>query len=338
MPMQVFNSINNYICLTAITLILTLGAQNHCIAASEQNKQIRVIPHYDVQVYDQQIQTIYTTTLHNDKDLTSRINKVSQYFLGKPYLLYPLGEGPTAEFDKAPLYRTDGFDCQTYVETVLALANATNTEEFKRYINMIRYQHPKKITFLSRNHFTDLDWNTVNQRHGLIKDVTTDLGVTTQIAQAMIDKPAWLEKLSPERIQLFSMPTHTQENHLLQKLHAQSKQTIAQPSALIYVPLTALFDSKGQEIIANQRAFAKIPNGAIIEIVRPNWDLTRAIGTHLNVSHLGFAIRTPSGLMYRQASSEEQKVTDTPLVDYLMRYYQAAPNSSVKGISIQVPV
>ena len=43
------------------------------------------------------------------------------YFKGKPYVLGSLGEGKAAIFDKNPIYRTDTFDCETYVSTVLAL-------------------------------------------------------------------------------------------------------------------------------------------------------------------------------------------------------------------------
>ncbi len=79
--------------------------------------------------------------------------------------------------------------------------------------------------------------------------------------------------------------------------------------------------------------FKQIPNGAIIEIVRPNWDLTKQIGTHLNISHLGFAFWQQGNLIFRHASSEARQVTETPFIHYLKK---AKKSPTIKGINIQV--
>jgi hypothetical protein len=55
-------------------------------------------------------------------------------------------------------------------------------------------------------------------------------------------------------------------------------------------------------------------------MVRPNLDLTSTIGTHLNVTHQGFAIWKDGFLIYRHASLEFGKVMDTPLLQYLGKY------------------
>ena len=87
-------------------------------------------------------------------------------------------------------------------------------------------------------------------------------------------------------------------------------------------------------LIVHMYFFQQIPNAAIIEIVRPNWDLTKEIGTHLNVSHIGFAIWKNKTLYFRQASSIHHQVIDTPLTSYL---YDALKNSeTIKGINIQI--
>ena len=79
--------------------------------------------------------------------------------------------------------------------------------------------------------------------------------------------------------------------------------------------------------------FKQIPDGAIIEIVRPNWDLTQTIGTHLDISHIGFVFWKHQALYFRQASSIYKKVVDVPFVDYLS---QALKSSTIKGINIQM--
>ncbi len=54
--------------------------------------------------------------------LPQRVEAISELFLGVPYKLGALGEGPGGEFDRDPLIRFDAFDCTTFVETVMALA------------------------------------------------------------------------------------------------------------------------------------------------------------------------------------------------------------------------
>src|SRR5688500_5113048 len=69
-------------------------------------------------------------TLNSKLTISARVEKVSAAFLNKPYLLGALGEGSSAIFDQFPRYRIDGFDCETYVTTVLAIALAPNLHEF----------------------------------------------------------------------------------------------------------------------------------------------------------------------------------------------------------------
>ena len=68
-------------------------------------------------------------------------------------------------------------------------------------------------------------------------------------------------------------------------------------------------------------------------MVRPNWDLEATIGTRLDVSHLGFVIHTPVGIMFRHASSTQKRVVETSLLDYL---HDCLDNPTIKGINIQL--
>jgi hypothetical protein len=73
-------------------------------------------------------------------------------FLGSRYLGDPLGEGLSGQYDQDDLYRFDGFDCTTFVETIMALAGASDFEHFERRMNAIRYE-AGRIEFTARNHF-----------------------------------------------------------------------------------------------------------------------------------------------------------------------------------------
>lgn len=266
-------------------------------------------------------------------DMSARLKFFSGSFIGKPYLLGALGEGSDSRFDQSPLYRTDAFDCETYVDTVVALALAANPTDFSQCINKIRYMKGQ-ISFVTRNHFTALDWNQNNQQLGFVKDITPAIKDKNHqpvmlMATALINKPAWYAHLGISRIQLFPSNKEEQGIRLLELQKKGLKLAIGEEK-IPYIPLTALFDKEGRP---DEYLFAQIPDASIIEIVRPNWNLENVIGTNLNVSHLGFAFRINGKLMFREASSTEGGVVDISLTEYL-RKLRSSP--TIKGINIQI--
>jgi hypothetical protein len=303
-------------CLSLLTIpVIAAGKQ---INTDETNKTISQIYHS-----------------LNNKPLTmsARIDAISAQFLGQPYLLGALGEGTQGDYDQWPLYRTDAFDCETYVDTVLALALANNPHEFKQCVNKVRYNNGQ-VDFVKRNHFTCLDWNKNNQRQGFVKDITTMIldqnkKSVVKFARAFIDKPSWYSHMTLNAIRLNS-GDETERLKRLESLRQAGAHLPKATSIIPYLPLTALFDQTGK---ANQYLFKQIPNAAIIEIIRPNWDLSQEIGTHLNVSHLGFAIWKKNTLYFREASSSYGKVVDVSLIDYLR---DTLKSPTIKGINVQV--
>ncbi len=266
-------------------------------------------------------------------NIASRVEWISSQFLGKPYLLGALGEGEKGRYDQYPLYRMDAFDCETYVDTVLALAFSNKPNQFKYCMNQVRYQNGQ-ISFINRNHFTCLDWNQNNQQKGFIKDITASIHnqknrSVAKYAHALINKPEWYAHMTTRIIRLNNNNSLEQAKRL-NALKRRGNKLKIDTSALPYIPLSVLFDKQGNP---NYYLFNQIPNAAIVEIVRPNWDLTKEIGTHLNVSHLGFVIWKNNVLLFRQASSTYNSVVDIPLIDYLA---EAKKSPTIKGINIQV--
>lgn len=264
--------------------------------------------------------------------LPKRIQYFSGLFLEKPYALTALGEGAHGQFDQAPLYRFDAFDCQTYVETVLALTLADSPTNFKRCINHIRYANGK-IDYIQRHHFTSPDWNQFNQQQGLLKDITTSIvdqnhHPIARYADAEIAVSNWYRHFDLAKIRI----CHASKSFAKQQLDLLKQRAKNLPnkrSRLAYIPIETLVSKdKSSRYILDQ-----IPNGAILEIVRPNWDLTQAIGTHLNVSHLGWAIREHGEVYFYQASSLSSNIVKSPLIDYLIRM-QSQP--TIKGINVQI--
>ncbi|MGB8412207.1 MAG: N-acetylmuramoyl-L-alanine amidase-like domain-containing protein [Candidatus Binatus sp.] len=105
----------------------------------------------------------------HDRSAASRIDVLSRRFVGRSYQPNPLiGSAGTAEVFTASL---DGFDCVTYIETILALARASNVDDFTEWLRKIRYEGGR-IQWDRRNHYMTL-WILNNVRAGIIRAVST---------------------------------------------------------------------------------------------------------------------------------------------------------------------
>src|SRR5208282_4864219 len=103
-----------------------------------------------------------------DRSVGSRIDVLSRHFLGHSYKPNPLiGSAGTAEVLTASL---DGFDCVTYIETIVALARASNVDDFTEWLRKIRYEGGR-IQWERRNHYMTL-WIRNNLREGIIRPVS----------------------------------------------------------------------------------------------------------------------------------------------------------------------
>ncbi|WP_019215081.1 N-acetylmuramoyl-L-alanine amidase-like domain-containing protein [Legionella tunisiensis] len=321
-----------YQCLKITTSIVWIG----CLSLLSFNTNAAIHPKQQQAI--ETINQLYHSLNEMQKsDMTSRLDTISAQFLGKPYVLGALGEGSHARFDQEPRYRTDAFDCETYVTTVLALALANDTKGFKQCLSKLRYHNNGQVSYITRNHFTELDWNLNNQRQGFVKDITESFldknkVPVAKIAKALIDKPSWYQHFTLATIRLQSQDKEEQTKRLAE-LKSRGSKLPRTNAELPYIPLTSLFNAKGEP---NQYLFAQIPDGAIIEIVRPNWNLREQIGTNLNVSHLGFAFWKKGVLTFRQASSIYNKVVDVSLIDYLKEAHEKSP--TIKGINVQIVV
>ncbi len=248
---------------------------------------------------------------------TERIQEFSKIFLNIPYQADPLGEGSLGEFDQDPLFRFDAFDCTTYVETILALALSESENEFKAKINDIRYN--SSPSFLNRNHFISLDW--IDDNKNILKDITSELSPNYKTKTTTINKPNWYKKMGENRIQGFDI-SHTEMLIKLKNLRSLSQKVSSEKSTIDYITI--------DEVIENS-FINKIPNGSIINVVRPSWNLTNAIGTRLHISHQGILIRNSKGTFLRHASSGLGKVADSDFKEYFSKYVN---HSEVKGINI----
>jgi hypothetical protein len=99
----------------------------------------------------------------------ARIEFFSRHFLGRPYTINPLiGSADMPEVFTASL---DGFDCVTYVETVLALSCSSSVDEFTDFLRKIRYEEGR-VEWKRRNHYMT-GWIRNNTRIGTIRRLPT---------------------------------------------------------------------------------------------------------------------------------------------------------------------
>lgn len=112
----------------------------------------------------------------------SRDTTIGAKYLGKPYILDPLGE--TIAPDSDPLIRTDAFDCTTFVETVLADGDVQK-------LNMIRYKNGE-VDFKNRNHFIESEW--IPNNSNLVENVSAKYGKTA-IRTVKINRAEWMKRV-----------------------------------------------------------------------------------------------------------------------------------------------
>ncbi len=102
-------------------------------------------------------------------DLEDRLARISEHFLGRPYLSGPLRGSPTEP--ERLVSRLDGFDCVTFVESVIALARSEACEDFEPTLSELRYRRGR-VEWLERNHYMSL-WIERNAEAGAIRPVLT---------------------------------------------------------------------------------------------------------------------------------------------------------------------
>lgn len=246
------------------------------------------------------------------------------YFQGRPYLrIGAQGEGDWCEgamthrcclhIQQDPIYRTDSFVCNTLVQTILALINANNIEEYRKNILSINYgsanEPPSHIHLYNRNHFTSIDFNPINQKNGLLKDVT-DQGVFKKLFRlnkTLIDKQSWFDNKmqAPMLKKTVRLLLTKNSDVILKRTHqypAPFHKFYPKLVTLKYIPKSSLFNKirKGNEIIyePKEAIINQLPTPSVVEIVRDSrqWRVNNQLveklqGSANDVSHVGFIHR-----------------------------------------------
>lgn len=300
------------------------------IRAPAQINEIKTPIHFKP-VTEDDIQKIYNS-VPPFENLNDRLIAYSQFFLKKPYYLGPAGEGEEGDLDQKPLSNWEQFDCVTYVEAVLALSmvsqrhasSQSNLLQYYDNIKSIKY-HSEDISFLTRNHFTELDWIPYLNKIDLLKDVTRTVYRNSPKHSKVIDKHKWFME---KTLQDLYLPDLNDEEKRLQlenfKEKVLSLNLRPKKATLRYVPLAALLSPQVQR---------RLPKISIFSLIR---------GTHptipniaVMVSHQGFLIKkNKEEIFIRHASTSTKTVMDIPLNEYVANRLQDKWPSL--GLNLQV--
>jgi hypothetical protein len=260
---------------------------------------------------------------NQERSLQQRVELASAALLGAAYQAGALGEGLSGEYDRNPLYRFDRFDCETYVDTVFALALTTNFFDFKKKLNQIRYKQAN-VDFFQRNHFPSADWIPNNKKNGIIQELTYRIaGQKTKIATSLIRRRSWYQHLTIDRIQIPYLSPLEKKIYLDELRKRGEKLFGSERVSIAYIPLS--------EVLQNTQLRKRIPTASLIFLVGKDDYLTSRIGTQMNVLHMGFAIWDNGQLYLRMASSRAERVLDVRLQDYLKTYLALG---TLRGISV----
>ena len=202
---------------------------------------------------------------------------------GAAYAPSPLGEGSGPDPD--PRFRLDRFDCQTLVETALALGAVTRVADAVPVLDDIRYSGAP--SFARRNHYVESQWLPALAAKGYAEDVTVRLaGERAREETLVLTAERWLRAGARGRV--------------VPGLPAEALPVGSFP--VRFVPL------------AEVAALPSLPPGTIVLVVR-----TDRPDRPFRVTHMGILVEEGGVRSVRHASPLRGKVVDEPLDRFVRR-------------------
>ena len=220
-------------------------------------------------------------------NLGDTIAAVGQSFLGTPYVEKTLEVGDTETL----VVNFSGLDCTTFVENVMAFTSLlkkqqNDFEDFTEELETVRYRNGEMNGYPSRLHYFT-EWIRNNQKKGLVKDITTELGGVE------LEKP--INFMGTHRNLYPFLSSDENFKAILDVEMELAKEKIC------YLPQDQI-ESKEQ----------LIKSGDIIALA------TSIKG--LDVTHTGIAIHQSDGrlhLLHASSKNGEVEISELPLADYL---------------------
>lgn len=232
----------------------------------------------------------------------ARAAAATRPLLGARYLLSALGEGQGPDPD--PRFRLDAFDCQTFVETAIALGSSRTLEEAARALDDIRYEGAP--AFVARHHEVQAQWIPANLTRGWIADLSRELAGDRAVSIAK---------------------DHTAESWAAARRAGRGIAGLPRDREPIGHFETWAVRPEDLEAVG-----PRIPEGAVIVVLRE--ELPRH---PTRVSHTGLVVLGPSGQrLVRHATSTPglERVIEEPLARFAAREARAYPARPVAGYAL----
>jgi len=235
-----------------------------------------------------EIDALIRETSRRVNSVPERLAIYSERGKGTPYLIFLLGEGPVAKYDRDPLMDFARVDCMTFCEQMLAMAISDSFSQMFRRLQRIRYKDGI-IGFKTRNHYTIADWLPNN--HWLLEDATRSIGGDfTREMTKVIDRRAFFHRAGLPDSELVDIPP-------------------PEEITAAYVPAEHLVDVKD-----------RLQGGEIVSIVTTMPGIISA--------HMGMIVRDAFGnVIFRHGSSSKRNaaVVDERIED-VAAYLQKSKN------------
>lgn len=237
---------------------------------------------------------------HKGREIGEQMKALTIPLLGMEYLIDAAGEEKEPDLD--PIVRYDAFDCLTFVEEAMALAIGENESETERIRRDLRYQGAS-IDYEERNHFMLSQWIPNAIEKGYLVDITHTIGETHLVSKT-IEAKTW---------------AHWRGRHKY-------------PFTIEQYP-TGTYNLGVLSLDAAIENVQKIPEGALVVVIRQNKEYNPLL-----ITHLGFVVKySDTDIRIRHATKMAGgTVKDNYLTWYLdyIRYYNRWP---VEGVIILEP-
>ena len=233
---------------------------------------------------------------------------IGRALVGTPY------RGYTLEIDdriEAPSVNLNGLDCWTFFEVSLAFARMLDEpranwtpETMLKYIEQDRYRGGVCSGYLSRLHYLE-DWAEDNERRGLVRDLTRELGGVRAPHAAVEMQRAWKSY------------RYMRNNPALYSGIVAIENRIAR-TPIYFIPKARV-----------PAIESRLQSGDIISICSND-------GGKIGTSHVGLAYRTPDGVLHFMHASHPRNsgkvILDQRLSGYLNHF------STIAGILVARPL
>jgi hypothetical protein len=242
----------------------------------------------DVQICNSKFQLAVDENLKS-KPINEVIVEIGESFIGTDYETHTLEK----DGEEKLVINFTGLDCFTFLENALVFSRCikqgkTSFDDYINELTLIRYRDGKINQYASRLHYFT-DWIYDNQKKGIVKDVTKQLGGQKLDLHLsfMSDHPEYYKQLK--------------ENHYFVKTIKDQEEEINRRE-YYFIP---------KEKIAGMES--KIENGDLLAFT--------SVVEGLDVNHVGVAVRLDDGrihVLHAPNVGYKVQITDKPLAEYVM--------------------